>query len=307
MIRQAVWTLCVLAVAAGSAGAQTGSAGTQTVKLTRGESAVTVAIGGAEFTTLRTAASQPKPYFHPVRAADGISIVRPLENPEDHPHHKGVWCSIDEVNGIKFWAEKGKIVNKSVELVVPEGNPARIKLVNHWLGNDGQPVLEETVDVRFFANRLLIYDATFRAAGGDVTFEDTKEGMFGIRVADTLRGKQGGKISNAEGKLGEKDCWGQLSKWVDYSGQVEGQTKGVTLFDHPDNFRASRFHVRDYGLFTLSPFGQKAYTNGALAADPFKLPAGESARLRYGLYVHDGDAAVAPIAGAYEQFLNALK
>ncbi|MFN5530315.1 MAG: DUF6807 family protein, partial [Planctomycetaceae bacterium] len=136
MLRQVAWMVCLLGCVAGSARAQS-------VKLTRGEAGVTVTIQGMEFTTLRTAASQPKPFFHPVRAADGISVVRPLENPEDHPHHKGVWCSIDEVNGIKFWAEKGKIVNKSVDLVKPEGNPARLKMVNHWLGNEGQPLLEE--------------------------------------------------------------------------------------------------------------------------------------------------------------------
>jgi len=300
VLRQVAWVMCLLGCVAGSARAQS-------VKLTRGEAGVTVTIQGMEFTSLRTAASQPKPFFHPVRAADGISVVRPLENPEDHPHHKGVWCSIDEVNGIKFWAEKGKIVNKSVDLMKPEGNPARLKMVNHWLGNEGQPLLEESVDVWFFANRLMIYDASFRAVGGEVTFDDTKEGMFGIRVADTLRGKQGGKILNAEGKVGEKECWGQTSKWVDYSGQVEGQTKGVSLFDHPGNFRASRFHVRDYGLFTLSPFGQKAYTNGGLPADPYKLATGESARLRYGLFVHDGMVSAAEINQVYGQFLDASK
>ena len=72
------------------------------VKLEPLTDAVLVRIDGQEFTTLRTAKTQPKPYFFPVRAADGISIVRPLEKPEDHPHHKGAWCSIDEVNGIKF-------------------------------------------------------------------------------------------------------------------------------------------------------------------------------------------------------------
>ncbi len=277
------------------------------VKLTKSADAVAVTIDGAEFTTLRTAKSQPKPYFFPVRAADGISVVRPLEKPEDHPHHKGAWCSIDEVNEIKFWAEKGKIENVSVELIVPEGNPARMKIVNHWLGNDGKPLLIETVQAAFFVNRVLVYDLEFQAAGQKVTFGDTKEGMFGIRVADTLRGKQGGQISNAEGKKGEKECWGQPSKWVDYVGTVEGQTKGVTLFDHPKNFRPSRFHVRDYGLFTLSPFGQNAYTNGQLPSDPFVLDAGKSVRLRYGLYVHDGDTAAGKVGAAYEQFLKAIE
>jgi hypothetical protein len=57
-------------------------------------------------------------------------------------------------------------------------------------------------------------------------------------------------------------------------------------------------------LFTLSPFGQSAYTNGSLAADPYNLPAGQTARLRYGLYVHDGETNPEAIDRVHEQFLK---
>src|SRR5947207_12604157 len=123
------------------------------VELKQKENAVEVTIDRKPFTTLQTDKAQAKPYFYPVVAADGAMICRQLENPEDHPHHKGIWCSIDEVNGIKFWAEKGKIENHAVEVVTSAGNPARIKLVNHWLGDDGKPVVVETVAVSIFANR----------------------------------------------------------------------------------------------------------------------------------------------------------
>lgn len=275
------------------------------VQLSREGDVVSVTIDGREFTSLRTSRTQPKPYFFPVRTADGVNIVRPLENPEDHPHHKGIWCSIDEVNEIKFWAEKGKIENHSLEITVPSGNPARLKIVNHWLGSDGKPVLIETVRCAIFTNRLMVYDAELQAGALPVTFGDTKEGLFGIRVANSLRGKEGGRITNAEGKQGEKECWGLPSKWVDYSGIVEGKTKGVALLDHPENFRASRFHVRDYGLFTLSPFGQSAYSNGQLPPDPLRLEPGQKIRLRYGLYVHDGDMLQGNIPAIYAQFLKA--
>lgn len=275
-----------------------------TVDLVKKENTVEVKIGNRDFTTLHFAKSQPKPYFSPVAAADGAVVSRPLENPEDHPHHKGIWCSIDEVNDVKFWAEKGKIENQSVELAPATGTPAKIKLVNHWLDGAGKPLLIEATTVSIFANRLIGYDIKFTAAEKPVTFGDTKEGMFGIRVADSLREKAGGKIVNAEGLHGMKECWGQESKWVDYFGDVGGKTYGVTLIDHPQNFRKSRFHVRDYGLFTLSPFGQSAYTNGKLPPNPLVLEPGKSIRLRYGLYIHNGDTEQGEVSSTYDYYLK---
>ena len=274
------------------------------VKLDKAPDGVKVSIGGNEFTTYRFDKSQQKPYFFPVLASDGASIARQLEKPEDHPHHKGIWCSIDEVNGIKFWAEKGKIENVSVEIVKAEGNPAQLKVVNHWLEDDGKPLLRETATVSIYANRLLDYDLEFTALDKPVTFGDTKEGMFGMRVANSLRGASGGKISNAEGLTEEKNCWGKESKWVDYVGLVDGKTYGVALFDDHRNFRKSRFHVRNYGLFTLSPFGQKAYTNDMLPENPLTLEPGQSIRLHYGIYIHDGDTQHGHVPAVYETFLK---
>ncbi len=279
-------------------------ADTKTVELVRSDDQVEVRIGGEELTTLHFAKSQMKPYFSPVRAADGAIVSRPLENPVDHPHHKGIWCAVDEVNGIKFWAEQGKIENQSVELVPAIGNPARLRLVNHWLDKDGKPLIIERTEYTIFANRLIAADIQFTAADKPVTFEDTKEGLFGIRVADSLRGNSGGRIVNAEGSRGESECWGRESKWVDYVGEVGGKTYGVTLIDHPQNFRKSRFHVRNYGLFTLSPFGQAAYTNNKLPPDPLVLEPGKSIRLRYGLAIHVGDTAEAQVPAMYELYLK---
>lgn len=279
---------------------------TPTVQLVKKADTVDIAIGNEPFTIYNFKKELPKPFFSPVLSQNGAIVTRSLEKPEDHPHHKGIWLAIDEVSEVDFWAEKGKIQNVAVETITASGNPARLKVVNHWLGNDGNPVVVETTLISIYNNRLLAYDITFTPGSGPVTFADTKEGLFGIRVTNTLReGKGGGgTVVNAEGLRGSKECWGKRSAWVDYYGPVDGQTHGVAIFDHPQNARASRYHVRDYGLFTLSPFGEKSYTNGKEEARHLELKPGESFRLRYGLYVHPGDTQAAKVADVYAFYVK---
>jgi hypothetical protein len=223
----------------------------------------------------------------------------------DHPHHKGVWLSIDEVNDIKFWAEEGVIRNAGVELVQERGNPARFRVTNHWLAEDGQPLLIETTTISVYPNRLFTYDIEFKAGEQAVTFNDTKEGLFAIRVPNSMREYVGnGPVVSNAGVSGTKELWGKPAPWIDYVGPVAGRTFGVTVMDHPGNLRPSRYHVRDYGLFAINPFGERSYTNGMEEAKPVTLQAGQALSLRYGLYVHGGDTEEGGVKGAYEQFLN---
>ena len=241
----------------------------QSVQLTLKQDALEVTVGGEPFTVYHFAKTQKKPYFWPVRSPEGLVMTRSLEKTKDHPHHKGLWFSVDEVNGIRFWAEKGTIENVSVEPIVAKGNPARFKVVNHWLGKDGQPILFESTTISIDGNRVMTYVADLSAAKGPVSFNDTKEGLFGFRVANTMRESVGGKVVSAEGVHGSHESWGKPSAWIDYDGMVDGKLVGVAIFDNPHNFRPSRYHVRDYGLFSISPFGESAYTNGKKAAAPY--------------------------------------
>lgn len=258
-------------------------------------------------------------WIHRSSVAPLVSTVTRLinDNPErvsdrkdpryyDHPHHKGVWLSVDEINGIKFWNEDGAIVNQSVEVIESSGNPAVFRTVNHWVNSAGEPLLIETTKVSVSPQRLLTYDVTFTTPQESVEIGDTKEGMFAIRLPNSMREMvAGGPVVNADGVTGTGAAWGLESRWVDYRGPIDGHVWGVTLMDHPQNPWKSRYHVRNYGLFAINPFGAGAYTKGSAAAQPphhriFKQ--GESLNFKYGLFVHDDQTTTADIEEIYQLF-----
>lgn len=266
-----------------------------------------ILILGQPFAVYHYGKDLPKPFLLPVRTPSGVVINRALHDPmdADHPHHKGLWVSIDEVNGQKFWAEKAPIVNVSVKPVAETDSSATLEVVNEWRHSETQAVvLTETTRITIHEDRVLVYDIRFTATSGEAVFEDTKEGLLGFRVHPSMKEKNGGQVVASDGTKGTKDCWGRAFPWIDYYGTVDERTVGVTLMDHPGNLRPSRYHVRDYGLFSISPFGEKAYTNGASPAQPLHLQQGSSVRLRYGVYIHDGDTAQAKVAEAYQKFLS---
>jgi hypothetical protein len=238
---------------------------------------------------------------------DHPSSINDPKDPDyyDHLHHKGLWFSVDEVNGIKFWKEDGKIVTKSVEVESSHSDPAVMKIVNHWMDDAGGLVLKESTTVKIYANRLLSYEAELEPGDKPVDFEDTKEGFFAIRLPNSMREiVGGGPVINAEGVVGSAASWGKPSPWIDYAGPVGKAQLGVAIMDDPHNFRPSRYHVRDYGLFAISPFGEGAYTNGAQPAAPVKLEPGKKLSLHYGLYVHRGDSTEGHVAETYQEFLK---
>ncbi|QDT36450.1 DUF6807 domain-containing protein [Stratiformator vulcanicus] len=271
-----------------------------------------VLIDSDPFTKFHYGEDFEKPFFHPIKGPFGQPLTRGLDKQDvsDHPHHKGLWVALEKVNGGDHWLEKDPIKHISAKIDRSEtakNGSLRLRTVNHWLGSEGKPVLVEKTDIRLTPDRLIGYDITLEPAGTEpVSFADTKEGFFAFRVANELRAKGGtGKISDSEGRSGESDVWGQTAKWVDYSGTVGGNDVGVAIFDHPENFRPARYHVRGYGLFAASPFGEKAYTKGKSEAQPVILQPGESLRLRYALYVHPGNAKTGNVNERYRQYVRA--
>jgi hypothetical protein len=148
------------------------------------------------------------------------------------------------------------------------------------------------------AGHLLLLDSTFTGPDG-VVFGDQEEMGLGVRVATAMTVKNGGQIASSDGLKNEKQVWGKQADWCAYTGQVEGKRVGVLLMPHPDNFRKSWFHARDYGLLVANPFGRKAFTGGA--ASRVVVTKGQSLRLRFGVLVFDGEI---DMAAGYADYLR---
>jgi hypothetical protein len=287
---------------------------------------VTVAVGGKPFTQYRFR-EEPHVYFYPLLGPGGEKMTRswPMEEvpgeERDHPHHKSLWFSHGDVNGIDFWAEQpkdgrpardnvGKIVHDKFLEVKGGDKEGVISSLNNWVAPDGSIYLTSKQTFRVFdtgvpQERLFDFEVVLTAGAKDIKFGDTKEGSMAIRVAESMRvtmpkpdrapGK--GHMLSSEG-LKDVAVWGKRAKWVDYTGPVNGKTMGITIFDHPSNHNyPTRWHARDYGLFAANPFSSHEMdpTTPKNSGD-VKLAAGKSLTLRYRFLIHEGDAAQGKVA-----------
>ncbi|MDB6020297.1 MAG: Transrane protein [Pedosphaera sp.] len=261
----------------------------------------------------------PRPYFYPVLGPESLPMTRnwPMKSPEneehDHPHHRSLWFAHGAVNGLDFWTEgKGfcKIVHDGFTDIKSGRDSGVIKSRDKWLANDGKVVCTDDRTFRVYNHPggcMFDFDVTIHASNGDVTFNDTKEGTMAMRLAETMRlkGKVGhGHIVNSEG-VRDGDTWGKHADWCDYYGPVDDKIVGVAIFDHPSNPRhPTTWHVRDYGLFAVNPFGLHDFEKKPAHAGDLTIPAGQSVAFRYRFYLHEGDEKQARVAEMYQEYAH---
>src|SRR3954451_11805577 len=293
------------------------------VTVERNKQGVAVKIDGQPFTQYLTNAGH-SPSMYPLIGPTGKPVTRsyPFTAPtkdgtKDHPHHQSFWFTHDKVNGINFWAankndEKGDsgahIAHREFVDVSSKGATARIVTKNDWMNGDKR-VCEDQRTFIFGKgpadSRWIDFTIIIKATDGDVTFGDTKEGSFAVRVADSMRveAKQGGHIVNSDGKENAA-AWGLPARWVDYTGPVDGETVGIAIMSHPTSFHPlPRWHVRTYGLFAANPFGQKDFPDpDAAKQGEYTIKKGDSITLRYRVLLHNGKTDPIEINRAFSEF-----
>jgi hypothetical protein len=298
---------------------------------------VVIKIDGQLFTEYLTRAGG-SPALWPIIGPAGREMTRPYPlrpagkgkyDTDDHPHHQSLWFTHDQVNGANFWAaninggagDSGPhIAHREFVNTDSDGETATVVTRNDWMNGDERICAEERTIVfgtRENGDRWIDFTITLKATDGDVTFGDTKEGTFAIRVPDPMRveANLGGRIENSEGQTNEA-AWGQPAKWVDYTGPVEAPSPdlrpptadlpvtGIAILSHPNSFRPTpRWHVRTYGLFAANPFGQRDFpTPEAADQGATTIKNGDSLTLRYLVLLHRGRTNNDDLNAAFEEF-----
>lgn len=295
----------------------------QTVSLKPSDKGILIEIDGKLFTEYHVK-DVPRPFFYPVVGAAGENIVRhfPMKTdvagePKDHKHHRGLWFAHGSVNGLDFWSEEkdfGKQVHVKFGELKAEGNKGSFEAETKWVSPDGKTQMTDsrkfTITALPNGEKSLDFDITLKAGDTEVVLGDTKEGTMAIRLSPSLclkgEGAKGQAFNSSD--VQGKDVWGKKAGWICYYGpDPKGNPVGVTIFEHPKNFRAPTWwHARDYGLFAANPFGQhdfEALPKGQEEGKGnYKLAKGESLALRYRFYFATGQPKPGSLAERFKTY-----
>jgi len=302
---------------------------------------IDIKIGEKLFTRYTTHSGPNKPFFYPILTPEGQHLTRrwPVEpdadpaESHDHPHHRGLWFTHSSVNGVDFWTEVesdkvklGKTVNTGFTSLVSGAVFGEFQATTDWITPEGKRIATDIRTVHVYplpgaiqkgiaegieeGGRLLDFDITIKPDGGPLVFGDNKDGVFGLRLPDSLSVNPSVKparpgTGHYVNSVGDKDgaAWGKAADWVDYWGPVGGTTWGVAMFDNPKNFRHPQtWHARDYSLFTVNPFGLHDFKLGPKDAGNYTVAADSSLTLHYRVLFHKGDYRTANIPDQYAAY-----
>ncbi len=293
------------------------------------EKKIDVMIDGKIFTSFFWPDNVYKPILYPVYTSTGTEITRgfPLKpragERNDHIHQVGIWLNYGNVNGFDFWGNGstgkrspngGEIKHLNIEKLSGGKDQGTLISNESWLDPSGKELMTERTEYHFIGKgsvRIIDRITTLNATAGPVVMKDTKEGMFGIRVARQLElpskdnafliDAQGnrstvkasanegvtGNYRSSEGVTGEA-VWSTRAKWMDLYGSIGNEKISIVVCDHPKNQSYPTYwHARGYGLFSANPFGAKDFTNGKEELN-FTINPGKPAVIRFRVIVNSG-------------------
>jgi hypothetical protein len=232
---------------------------------------------------------------------------------EDHQHHRSFWFTHGGINGVDFWGngeKNGTQKHMAFDKIESAGNKGSFVARTIWVLADGTEVLADERVIRIEAlpdgGRQVDFAVAMKPCAGDVTFNDTKEGSFALRLGPTLSIKENkdAHIVTSEGAQ-DKKAWGTRARWTTFHGpDPKGESVSVTVFDHPQNLRhPTWWHARDYGLFAANPFGIHDFEKSEDKTKGDHVVAmGQTFTQRYRVLVQKGEPDQARLAEVFQSF-----
>ncbi len=260
-------------------------------------------------------------YLFPVYTPAGFAVT--TESPVDHPHHNSLWIGADHfhcrlpfstdayeeatynfyVNDTFQGRAPGRIVSVSVESAEVSENHLQIVQTLNWRGPSewgapqGRTLAIETRSIDVYPGEvanLIDIRSQLRPTEWDISIGPTRHAYFGVRMVESLRATSGATLIDSAGRSGAVAISGQVSDWVDCSGQIAAHNRaGVALFPYP-SAASTPWHVADWGTMGVNPFVQKDRT----------INRGEMLDVAVRVVVHDGGAEEAGIMELYRAFVQ---
>ncbi len=257
--------------------------------------------------TYRANPLQKYPYFYPLAGpVTGLSLT--TESSLPYPHHRGLWLGCDPVNGGDYWSdgplERGRI--QSVELKLGETTPTSAVITDRcsWIRPGAPSPLQDKrkFTISFPSDRIRLIDVELQLkANEDITIKGAKHSFFALRCAPDISPMYGGVLMNSKGGTGAKGTYGKPASWCGFHGKRAFRpevVEGIAIMDHPENpWAPCPWFTREYGHLSPSPFN--------FLKTPWKLPKGESIRLKYRVVLHSGDPKEAGLDKLFEEWIAA--
>jgi len=254
-----------------------------------------------------------KPYVRQLSSPGGVNLLR--DNVADHIHHHALMFAV-AVDGVDFWSEQensGKQLQNSLSFRGTGGKPgnwARRLLQGEleWVSTDGKAIAKESRTIELYGGTpdctMLTWRTRLSPPAGKQSIQVTGSHYFGlgIRFVESMDKADSFMFAEIDAKStvirgSEKVT---PSKWVAFTGPVEGKVVTVAVFDHPQNLRKTHW-------FTMhDPFSYLSATINLLR-EPLTVKADQPLDLRYGLAVWDGKVDREQVEKGYGRWLELVE
>jgi len=236
----------------------------------------TVRVGARQVAEVRDGAgtvvtSSPRPYLHPVRTLDGVTVS--AHHPGDHDWHCGLGMAVPDVDGVNCWGGRTYVHGEgyvwrddhgSVAVVGAEQRDDWLAQELVWCGPSGQVVLREDRFLRWGTVEggwSLDWSSSFRAPGrravelgGPGSNGRVGAGYGGLfwRFAPCTDVR----VRTADA-VGEEAVHGSVAPWIEWAARFDGGRARVRIeaLDHADPWfvRAAEYPAIGSALAWRSP------------------------------------------------------